>query len=325
VIQTDQWYQRDRRGGLRRFACAITLLNVLGHTLLGFEQSWAQPLVAIAAGCGLELLLEWLDAGLHRRPLRFSGGPMKFIDFLLSTYITSLVVSMLLYANDRLLPIAFAAVVAIGSKSIFRIAVNGRPRHFLNPSNFGITVTLLLFPWVGIAPPYHFTENLHGIGNWILPGIIVFSGSFLNWRYTKRLPLLAAWAGVFVLQALIRHWVFDASLPAALLPMSGMAFLLFAFYMVTDPATTPSRTSAQVAFGAAVAAVYGLLVVFHVVFGFFFALSIVTLIRGGVLAARQLSAQTARSSELLCVPVPIPETTTETVGPSTVLARGSES
>jgi hypothetical protein len=40
--------ERDLRlPALRRFAVAITLLNVFGHTVLGFEQSWAQPLAAL--------------------------------------------------------------------------------------------------------------------------------------------------------------------------------------------------------------------------------------------------------------------------------------
>jgi hypothetical protein len=30
----------DRLGGLRRFAVAITVLNILGHAFFGFEQSW---------------------------------------------------------------------------------------------------------------------------------------------------------------------------------------------------------------------------------------------------------------------------------------------
>ena len=51
--------------------------------------------------------------------------------------------------------------------------------------------------WVGIAPPYHFTENLQEVGDWVLPAIIVVSGSFLNFRYTSRLPLLLAWVGGF--------------------------------------------------------------------------------------------------------------------------------
>ena len=39
----------DRLGGLRRFAVAITVLNILGHAFFGFEQSLAQPVAALVA------------------------------------------------------------------------------------------------------------------------------------------------------------------------------------------------------------------------------------------------------------------------------------
>jgi hypothetical protein len=62
--------------------------------------------------------------------------------------------------------------------------------------------------------------------------------------------------------------------------MTGVAFMLFTFYMVTDPATTPERPAAQIAFGASVALVYSLLVMNHTVFGLFVALVIVCVARG---------------------------------------------
>jgi hypothetical protein len=62
--------------------------------------------------------------------------------------------------------------------------------------------------------------------------------------------------------------------------MTGVAFILFTFYMVTDPATTPFEIRGQVFFGASVAAAYGLLVVSHIVFDLFFALTIVCALRG---------------------------------------------
>ncbi len=282
----DRWYQSDRLGGLRRFAVAITLLNILGHTLFGFEQSWAQPIVALATAYSMEILFELIDARGKRRPLQFVGGVRQLVDFLLSAHITGLAVAMLLYANERLMPIAFATSVAIASKAILRIPIGRGTRHFLNPSNFGITLTLLLFPWVGIAPPYHFTENLRGVGDWILPGVILVSGTFINARFTRRLPLIAAWVGGFAAQALVRHVMFGAPVAAAWLPMTGVAFVLYTFYMVTDPATTPSDARAQVMFGAAVAATYGLLMLSHVVFGLFFALTIVCTLRGLGLYAR---------------------------------------
>jgi hypothetical protein len=265
---------------LRRFAVAITVLNVLGHLFFGFEQSFAQPLVSLAAAYGTELLLEVVDARCNRRRPRFAGGPRPLIDFLLSAHISGLAVAMLLYANDRLWVLAFAAATAIGSKAVFRAAVGPGSRHFFNPSNFGITMTLLLFPWVGIAPPYQFTENLSGAGDWALPGVIVLTGSFLNTRFTGRLPVIAGWLGGFLLQASLRSLLFQTPLVAGLTPMTGVAFVVYTFYMVTDPATTPDRPGPQVAFGAAVAAAYGLLMAVHVVFGLFFALSAVCAARG---------------------------------------------
>ena len=268
----DKWYKVDRLGGLRRFATAITIFNIVGHLWLGFEQSWAQPFVGLAAAYSMELLFELVDCWqTKRRPRFLAGGVQKFVDFF-AREISGLACSMLLYSNYRLMPIAFAAAVAITSKHILRTRIGNGTRHFLNPSNFGITMTLLLFPWVGIAMPYHFTENLTGIGNVLLPCFIIVSGSFLNIRYTRRWPLLVTWLGCFVAQALLRHLIFDASLSAALMPMSGVAFILFTFYMVTDLPTTPSSTRSQVLFGASVAAAYGLLMVSHVVFGLFFGL-----------------------------------------------------
>src|SRR5580698_2351182 len=158
------WNPSDRLAGLRRFAVAITVLNLLGHTIFGFEQSWAQPLVSLATAYSMEILLELLDARLTGRTPQFIGSARKCIDFLLPAHITALAVGMLLYANDRLWPIALASAVGVASKALFRVRDGARSRHFLNPSNFGITVTLLLFPWVGIAPPYQFTENLPAAG-----------------------------------------------------------------------------------------------------------------------------------------------------------------
>ena len=293
----DRWYKQDRLGGLRRFAFAITAFNVLGHTWFGFEQSWAQPFVGLAAAYGMELLLESIDAWNKRRRPRYVGGLQQVVDFFLPAQISGLAVSMLLYANDRLVVVAFAATVAIASKHIFRAAVgDAPPRHFFNPSNFGITITLLLFPWVGIAQPYQFTENLTGMGDWILPGFIVISGSFLNTRYTRRLPLISAWLIGFVIQATARHLLYDTPITAALMPMTGVAFILYTFYMVTDPPTTPSNTKCQIAFGLAVAATYGLLMRFHIVFGLFFALTIVSSVRGLYLYAMWLRSRQAAAS-----------------------------
>ena len=295
----------DRLGGLRRFAVAITVLNILGHTFFGFEQSFAQPLVALVSAYSAELLLEFIDARCNHRPLRFlGGGPRRLVDFLLSAHITGLACAMLLYANERFGPVVFASVVAICSKCLLRAPAGNSTRHFFNPSNFGITVTLLVFSWVSVAPPYQFTENMTGAGDWILPSVIVCTGTFLNARFTHRLPLIAAWLGGFIAQAALRSLFLDTPFGASLIPMTGVAFILYTFYMVTDPATTPSGRREQIAFGFSVAAVYGLLMVTHVVFGLFFALTIVCAVRGlGMYAMQWVRGRAGKDADAVATPL----------------------
>jgi hypothetical protein len=305
MTMTDTWIQARRLGGLRRFAVAITVLNILGHAFFGFEQSWAQPLLSLATAYSCELFIEWIEALADHRKPRFLAGWRQGVDFLLPAHITGLAVAMLLYPGDRVLPTMFAAAVAIASKATFRIAVEGRMRHFLNPSNFGITITLLVFPWVSIAPPYHFTENLGPAGSLILPGIICVSGTLINLRFTGRLPLILGWWAGFVAQAVLRNTLLGTSLAGALNPMTGVAFVLFSFYMVSDPATTPFSARSQVFFGMAVAGAYGLLVSLHVAFGLFFALTSVSTLRGLIQYLAGLSRVTSPARIPTAAPHPV--------------------
>ncbi|HXU45231.1 MAG TPA: hypothetical protein VN783_06880 [Thermoanaerobaculia bacterium] len=182
-----------RLSALWRFAISISIFNVLGHLWLGFEQAWALPFVSIATGYSVELLLGGLDASAKaQRPRYLGGGTRRFVEFLLAPHITSVSVARLLYPNRRLLPVCFATAAAIASKYVFRVAVDGRTRHFFNPSNLGISVTLVALPAVGLAPPYMFSENLFAVGDWLLPALMVAIGSLLNARLTKRIPLILA-------------------------------------------------------------------------------------------------------------------------------------
>ena len=336
---TNKQYQPDHLGGLRRFAVAITVFNILGHFWFGFEQSWAQPLASLATAYATQLLLDALEAWARRCRPCFTRGLGALVNSLLSAHITGLACAMLLYANDRIWVVCFASAVAIASKTLFRMPTGtakgawplllfqlalflallqaggatgrwvpvppqwvllvclgavalvallpaGAPtRHYLNPSNFGIAATLLLFPSVGVAAPYQFTENLSGSGDWVVPMVIVCTGSLLSTRYTRRIPLVLAWVGTYALQAVVSSlilWYATGHCPVAarLSGMTGVAFVLFTFYMVTDPGTTPKGRGAQVAFGASVALVYSLLLMNHVVFGLFAALVIVCVARG---------------------------------------------
>lgn len=263
------------------FTTLMIVWNVLGHTLLGFEQSWATPVAAVLTAIGVSMLLDWVDARARNRQVRFAGSLENFINFLPPCLIPGFATGMLLYANERLWPVVFAVVLAIGSKVLFRAPVGqNHTQHIFNPSNFGVGVTLLLFPDVSFAPPYHFTENLTGLWDWAVPMLVLVTGIIVHGLFTGRLPLVAAWVGGFILQALFRATLFGVPAFVPLMPMTSAAFIIFTLYMIPDPATTPLAPSRQALFGFAVAFVYAILQISHVVFGLFFALLIVCAIRG---------------------------------------------
>lgn len=262
------------------FTTLMIVWNVLGHTMLGFEQSWATPVTAVVTAIIVSMLLDGIDAWARNRKVRFTGSVGNFLNFLPACLIPGFATGMLLYANERLWPVVFAVVLAIGSKVLFRAPVGqNHTQHIFNPSNFGVGITLLLFPEVSFAPPYHFTENITGLWDWGIPMLVLLTGIVVHGLFTGRLPLVAAWVGGFILQGLVRATLFGTPLLVPLMPMTSAAFIIFTLYMIPDPATTPLEPRRQALFGLAVALVYAVLQILHLVFGLFFALLIVCAFR----------------------------------------------
>jgi len=267
---------------LRNFAISISVLNIFGYSWLGFEQPWLWPFLAVLVGYTTEIVFETISAWVYRRQPKYRGnGARGVYEALLPSHITALAVNMLLYANNQFWPVAFGVVVGVAAKHVLQAPINGRMRHFMNPSNFGITAVLLCFShWCSIAPPYQFSENANTFFRIMIPLIIAVSGTVINAMLTKRVALIVGWMGGFFLQAIIRHWIWDVALFSALGAMTGIAFVLFTNYMITDPGTTPSKARNQFMFGSSVALVYAVLMEFNVVYTLFFATTAVCALRG---------------------------------------------
>ena len=267
---------------LRNFALSISVFNIFGYTLLGFEQAWIYPIIALITGYSTELALESVTAWTGRRRPRFLGNGIRgYYEFLLPAHITSLAVNMLIYTNDQIRPVIFGVMVGVSGKYILQAPIKGVMRHFMNPSNLGIVSVLVLFhSWIAVAQPYEFVENANQFFKIMVPFVILTAGTVLNTSLTKRTPLIVGFMGGFVIQAFFRHWIWGVSLFSALGVMTGVAFVLFVNYMITDPGTTPMKSRPQFVFGAGIAAVYGVLMVSNIVYTLFYATAIVCALRG---------------------------------------------
>jgi len=267
---------------LRRFAISITVFNLLGYLFLGFEQPWSWPIVAVLTAYATEISLEWVGSRVESRAPRYANNGVRgMVEFLYPAHISGLALNMLIYVNDQIWVMMLGVFIAVSAKWVLRAPVRGKLRHYMNPSNLGICLILLLFPaWGSIAPPYHFTEKIdHWVG-WLIVAVILVSGTVLNSMLTNRMWLIMGWLSFFVVQAVVRGLLFGTSIPGALAMATGVAFVLYTNYMVTDPGTTPSKPAPQFVFGAGIAVVYGFFMVAHIAYGLFFATAVVCLIRG---------------------------------------------
>lgn len=282
--------KRDPRTGLKMSASLATVFTILGHTVFGFEQPVSQLFVALGTGYSCALFFEWVDARACGCTPGYSGGGFrKVVNFLLAPHMTSITLSFLLYFGQRLWIMALTVALAIGSKHVLRVRLNGRLHHFMNPSNFGIAVVLVAYQWTGVLP-WSFTIDLHGVWDWVVPLAIVMLGMRLNLLFTGRIPTVMSWLGTFILLGVGRSWLRNTPLAADLVVLSGIPMVLFTFYMITDPQTSPSRLRNQILFGAGIACAYFVLLTLHIQYMMFYSVTAICTIRGLGLFALSLRA-----------------------------------
>jgi enediyne biosynthesis protein E5 len=159
-----------------------------------------------------------------------------------SPLITGLSLSLLLRADEPWLP-AIAGIVAIASKFVLR--VDGK--HIFNPAGFAIVALLLTSGEVWISP-----------GQW---GTSVWFGSLIAFfailvlqasrRSDVALFFLGSHAALLVARAM---WLGDP-LTIPLHQIQSGSLLIFAFFMISDPRTTPDSRLGRFLFALAVALV----------------------------------------------------------------------
>lgn len=179
--------------------------------------------------------------GFSRRPSQFlcGLGTCLLLDAtLLYAYrkvllapVSGLISSMgllLLCDSPHLWPYPLVGALAILSKHFLRDA----GRHIFNPLNFGMVAGLLF-----LSGDLTVVAGRWGGG---MAGLLAVMGlgALTVWR-ARRLDLAAAYWLSFLAGAAARSYATGAPLAVLTAPMTGAAFQLFTFFMITDPMTTP--------------------------------------------------------------------------------------
>jgi enediyne biosynthesis protein E5 len=157
-----------------------------------------------------------------------------------SALISGLSLCLLLRTSSAWLAV-LAAVVTIASKFVIRV----RGKHVFNPTNFGIVAMMLATGGVWVSPGQWGSAAFFAFLIACLGGLVVNRAARSDVTYA----FLAFYLAVLFGRA---AWLGQpASIP--LHQLGSGAFLIFTFFMISDPKTTPDSRAGRVLFALLVA------------------------------------------------------------------------
>ena len=206
---------------------ALSFLLMAGLIRLRFDLGLGRVLVILATVLGTQYL-----CGRAWRLPRFDPK---------SALISGLSLCLLLRTNSWALAVA-TGVVAIAGKFILR----WRGKHLFNPTNFGLVAMMLI----------------SGKAVWVSPGqwgdfaffsfLVVCLGGLVVTRASRAdvtLAFLGGWIGLLCARS---AWLGEPlAIPLHRLQNGGL--LIFAFFMISDPKTTPDSRLGRILFALLVA------------------------------------------------------------------------
>jgi enediyne biosynthesis protein E5 len=205
-------------------------------SLLVYGMGWLEfdiTPVRVVLLLGTVLATQWAGDRLTRSPVAFASSAR-------SALISGLSLCLLLRTNHAELAI-LAAFVTIAAK--FLIRVNGK--HVFNPTNGGIVVMMLLTNQVWVSP-----------GQWGAVAFFAFlmacAGSVVVNRATRS-DVTYAFIACYCALVFGRSVYLGEPMAIPLHRLESGALLLFTFFMISDPKTTPDSRAGRILFAALVA------------------------------------------------------------------------
>ncbi|HEY8441079.1 MAG TPA: RnfABCDGE type electron transport complex subunit D [Xanthobacteraceae bacterium] len=147
----------------------------------------------------------------------------------------------LLLRADEAWPYALAGAIAIGSK--FLIRVNGK--HIWNPAGFALVALLVISPHVWISP------GQWGSAAWFAALVSFFA--ILVLHAARRSDVALFFLGSHAALLFARAWWLGDPWAIPLHQLQSGALLIFSFFMISDPRTTPDSRLGRLLFAVAVA------------------------------------------------------------------------
>ena len=218
AIRDPRWYQ----------VFVLSLLLGFGILALDFGILWQNAVAIFVMAQVTQFLASRLIARIPYDPL--------------SALITSYSLTLLL-RTDVIAVAMLAAVIAIGSKFLVRV----RGKHVFNPANVALVSLMLLSERAWISSGQWGSATIGALALACL-GMLVLTRAR---RAETTLAFIAGYGGLLFGRAL---WLGDP-LAIPLHQVQNGALLIFAFFMISDPKTSPDAPLGRILYGLLVATV----------------------------------------------------------------------
>ena len=212
---------------------------LLGALARDFALTWPQVVLTFTSALATQAAGQWALKLPNRKGL--SGY--------LSAIVSAFGISILVRA-DSLWVHPLLACIAMSSKYLLRAGPKACRSHIANPANLAAFAAWAWIPGAWLSPGQWGSASLAALWFLALGGLVTQRVQ----RWDISMTFLGAWAALLALRVL---WLdYSAELAWAMWQqqMSNGATLLFAFFMISDPMTTPQRRSARIAYALVVAA-----------------------------------------------------------------------
>ena len=142
------------------------------------------------------------------------------------------------------------ACLAMSSKFVLRFGEGKNRGHMLNPANLATFSAMLWMPHAWLSPGQWGQETLAAM--WMLALGATVTGRVKRWDVS--LSFLTAWLGLLAARLLWLDYAPSLAVDMWLHQALNGATILFAFFMISDPMTTPQHARARMAYAVCVAA-----------------------------------------------------------------------
>jgi hypothetical protein len=141
------------------------------------------------------------------------------------------------------------ACIAMSSKYLVRFGSGDCRSHVFNPANLAALLACCVLPGTWLSPGQWGSGALLAL--WLVAFGGIVTGRITRWDVS--LAFLVTWGALLAGRLIWLEYEWDIGTAMWVQQMSNGTILLFAFFMISDPMTTPQHAKARIAYAVAVA------------------------------------------------------------------------